>query len=61
MMLSSCEHPFHLNCLSPPLTYVPKGEWLCNECWVHLEPHDLLGPNMLKETGRANGEDGVEC
>ena len=53
-----CERPFHLTCLSPPLTNVPEGEWFCDECQLHSEPHYLPGPNVLKETGGANGEDG---
>ena len=53
-----CERPFHLNCLSPPLTNVPEGEWFCDECQLHSEPHYLPGPNVLKDTSGANGEDG---
>jgi len=53
-----CERPFHLGCLSPPLTSVPEGEWFCDECQLHSEPHYLSGPNVLKETSGANGEGG---
>lgn len=53
-----CERPFHLSCLSPPLTNVPEGEWFCDECQLHSEPHYLPGPNVLKETSGANGENG---
>ncbi|TFY76178.1 hypothetical protein EWM64_g7829, partial [Hericium alpestre] len=27
-----CDRPYHLGCLSPPLTAVPDGEWFCPEC-----------------------------
>ncbi|KAK0470721.1 regulator of chromosome condensation 1/beta-lactamase-inhibitor protein II [Armillaria novae-zelandiae] len=27
-----CDNPYHLLCLTPPLTTVPEGEWFCAEC-----------------------------
>ncbi|SJL16851.1 related to SRM1  len=27
-----CDNPYHLLCLSPPLTTVPEGEWFCPQC-----------------------------
>ena len=27
-----CDSPYHLGCLKPPLSQVPAGEWLCDEC-----------------------------
>jgi hypothetical protein len=30
--LLQCDSPYHLGCLSPPLSEVPKGEWFCPEC-----------------------------
>ncbi|GBE86634.1 predicted protein [Sparassis crispa] len=27
-----CDHPYHLNCLDPPLDAIPDGEWFCPEC-----------------------------
>ncbi|KAK0215160.1 regulator of chromosome condensation 1/beta-lactamase-inhibitor protein II [Armillaria fumosa] len=27
-----CDNPYHLLCLTPPLTTVPEGEWFCPEC-----------------------------
>lgn len=34
ILCDSCDKPFHISCLSPPLTLVPKGEWICNNCIV---------------------------
>ncbi|QLQ78604.1 hypothetical protein HG537_0A08510 [Torulaspora globosa] len=34
ILCDSCDKPFHLACLTPPLTSVPKGEWICNNCIV---------------------------
>lgn len=28
----TCEKSFHLQCLKPPLTEVPEGDWHCREC-----------------------------
>jgi len=33
-----CEHPYHLGCLTPPLTAVPDGEWFCDTCADEHEP-----------------------
>ena len=27
-----CDDPYHLSCLTPPLSAVPDGEWFCPEC-----------------------------
>ncbi|KAJ3515499.1 hypothetical protein NMY22_g14437 [Coprinellus aureogranulatus] len=27
-----CDSPWHLHCLSPPLTEIPPGEWFCPTC-----------------------------
>ncbi|EJC99702.1 RCC1/BLIP-II [Fomitiporia mediterranea MF3/22] len=27
-----CDHPYHLSCLTPPLSAVPEGEWFCPRC-----------------------------
>ncbi|KAG6841009.1 hypothetical protein C0991_002639 [Blastosporella zonata] len=27
-----CDSPYHLGCLSPPLSAVPDGEWFCVQC-----------------------------
>ena len=32
LLCDSCNRGWHTYCLSPPLTSVPKGDWLCHEC-----------------------------
>lgn len=27
-----CDSPYHLGCLTPPLSAVPEGEWFCVQC-----------------------------
>lgn len=34
IMCDSCDKPFHLSCLSPPMASIPKGEWICSNCIV---------------------------
>lgn len=34
ILCDSCDKPFHLFCLSPPLNTIPKGEWICDNCIV---------------------------
>ncbi|XP_039850252.1 PHD finger protein EHD3-like isoform X2 [Panicum virgatum] len=32
IMCDGCDEAYHLYCLSPPLTSVPKGHWYCQSC-----------------------------
>ena len=32
MLCDHCDHVYHLRCLSPPLSVVPDGEWICPQC-----------------------------
>ncbi|CUS24836.1 LAQU0S20e00958g1_1 [Lachancea quebecensis] len=32
ILCDSCDRPFHIFCLDPPLDEVPKGKWVCNNC-----------------------------
>lgn len=34
ILCDSCDRPFHISCLSTPLTSVPKGDWICNNCII---------------------------
>ncbi len=34
LLCDECNQPFHLFCLRPALTTVPKGEWKCPACAV---------------------------
>lgn len=34
ILCDSCDKPFHISCLSPPLSSIPKGEWICKNCIV---------------------------
>lgn len=34
LLCDSCDKPFHLSCLSPPLNSIPKGDWICNNCII---------------------------
>jgi hypothetical protein len=32
LLCDGCDSAFHMECLDPPLTDVPDGEWLCPQC-----------------------------
>jgi len=41
ILCDACHCPFHLQCLKPPLTKVPEGDWFCPRCtemnaWSYL-------------------------
>lgn len=43
LLCDSCDRGFHLSCLNPPLTSVPRGEWFCPICLVVSAP-PIPGP-----------------
>jgi len=34
LLCDSCDKPFHMKCLSPPLTSIPKNNWYCDNCVI---------------------------
>lgn len=34
LLCDSCDNPFHLHCLEPPLAHVPNGLWYCDLCVI---------------------------
>ncbi|XP_051976030.1 PHD finger protein 21A-like [Xyrauchen texanus] len=32
LMCDTCSRVYHLDCLEPPLKYIPKGMWICPKC-----------------------------
>jgi len=48
-----CENPWHLGCLSPPLTEIPDGEWHCETCRAEGgegEEDGKINPKRGRET-----------
>ena len=41
LLCDTCDHGFHLYCLSPPLPRVPSGQWLCSKCTIACAPSQL--------------------
>ena len=39
--VEQCDFPYHIECLDPPLTAVPDGEWFCPKC--EQKPGDGTG------------------
>lgn len=33
LLCDGCNHGFHMDCLTPPLTEVPEGFWYCDNCF----------------------------
>lgn len=51
-----CDGPWHLECLNPPLSAVPEGEWFCPEC---DEPGAPVGQFARPKKGRGRARSGV--
>ena len=32
LLCDECNRGFHMECLAPPLTSVPEGDWRCSDC-----------------------------
>ena len=51
MLCDGCDGEYHGNCLVPPLTTVPDGEWFCPECtctvglWQSIDTNARTGAN----------------
>jgi hypothetical protein len=45
LLCDACGTGWHLQCLSPPLSGVPAGQWVCPEC-VKLRRDAPAGPEM---------------
>lgn len=35
LLCDECDKGYHMRCLDPPLTSVPKGDWICDACIVN--------------------------
>jgi len=56
-----CDSPYHLGCLDPPLTDVPKGEWFCPECGsdgsaAYIAAHSKKGKSTKTKTTVPSGK-----
>lgn len=45
LLCNSCVSPWHMQCLNPPLTAVPVGDWFCPDCSItnHEDQHHPCG------------------
>ncbi len=32
LLCDTCEDPYHIHCLDPPLSAIPEGDWCCDRC-----------------------------
>eukprot|EP01114_Cavostelium_apophysatum_P018027 TRINITY_DN548_c0_g1_i1.p1 TRINITY_DN548_c0_g1~~TRINITY_DN548_c0_g1_i1.p1 ORF type:complete len:1044 (-),score=386.50 TRINITY_DN548_c0_g1_i1:46-3177(-) len=37
LLCDSCDQEYHMFCLDPPITTVPRGMWYCNKCAPQIE------------------------
>ncbi|KAJ6391730.1 hypothetical protein OIU77_025655 [Salix suchowensis] len=37
VLCDGCDHAYHLYCMIPPRTSVPKGKWFCRQCDVKIQ------------------------
>lgn len=53
LLCDECDKGFHMDCLSPPLTEIPEGEWYCKPC---LQRRLVLGTIVALGPGDAGSE-----
>lgn len=44
LLCDTCNGEYHIECLTPPLTQVPTGNWFCPKCASGQPPWSLLTP-----------------
>ncbi|OVA07279.1 zinc finger protein [Macleaya cordata] len=37
VLCDGCDHAYHIYCMEPPLTSIPKGKWFCKQCDKELQ------------------------
>ncbi|KAK6588389.1 PHD domain protein [Cryptosporidium xiaoi] len=42
VLCNICSRPFHIACLNPKLSRVPKGIWICNDCNICSRCHNVI-------------------
>ena len=42
ILCDNCNDAYHLRCLTPPLSRVPAGDWLCSDCLAQGVTRELL-------------------
>jgi hypothetical protein len=56
LLCDFCERGYHMTCLDPPLTKVPKGDWACPSCVLnHPALHAAPGPRSVSLPPAAAG------
>ena len=68
LLCDGCNGGFHLECLDPPMTEIPKQrEWFCDDCTTAALGTSIASPNrpLVYEVGsilkkRSTLEDGVQ-
>ncbi|XP_015575407.1 PHD finger protein EHD3 isoform X2 [Ricinus communis] len=37
VLCDGCDHAYHMYCMSPPRTSIPRGKWFCRQCDVKIK------------------------
>ncbi|CAI9115548.1 OLC1v1016473C1 [Oldenlandia corymbosa var. corymbosa] len=61
VLCDSCDYAYHIYCMEPPRTMIPKGKWFCSRC--DAEIRSILKAkrayeNMQSNRGKRSGEEG---
>lgn len=63
VLCDACDHAYHIYCLQPPRTVIPKGKWFCRNCGEDIQRihkaklrYENLGNTLreLPEEGKAS-------
>lgn len=52
-----CENPWHLDCLNPPLSEIPEGEWHCPTCRAEGGEEDEANKIGASKRGREDSKE----
>ncbi|KDP32874.1 hypothetical protein JCGZ_12166 [Jatropha curcas] len=57
VLCDGCDHAFHLYCLNPPRTSVPRGKWFCRQCDVKIKEIRRVKKAYEKQGNRMKRKD----
>ncbi|XP_077863492.1 tyrosine-protein kinase BAZ1B-like [Saccoglossus kowalevskii] len=57
LLCDECNQPFHLYCLRPALSYVPKGDWMCPACKPSVARRNSRGRDYAELNGGSDSDE----
>ncbi|KAK7273779.1 hypothetical protein RIF29_14842 [Crotalaria pallida] len=57
VLCDGCDHAYHLYCMKPPRTSIPKGKWFCRKCDIGIQAKCRAKVANKSKKRRRTGDD----